>query len=988
MNPLATALGLSPESIEDRLLTMGLSETDRAQLRLSLPAVESNADRFIDGLYQRLLTSPGTVGWFNRPEQLPRLKAQQRSYLIELFSAPLDWEYVERRLQIGVAHHRVRLTPRWYLATCAHFFCDHIDLVLDSSPSLSEGIERLNTLLKTILFDASLVLDAYGMSLENSMRSTQSGPEFDRSEPSSASASATRPGATSPAKSAPLLRMALTSDDCDERLKFLEIDEITRTTLTSLTHTLPRALPGMLDEFYQVFRQWPATQRLLPEVVVQRLLRQVSSYWLELAQARFDRPYAASRTRIGVVHEQIGVSPQIYLVGLARQVTRLLKATALDQPDPRSIIDGLVRAVFFDVSFVIDAYMDARATTVLRSEGYATQLLGCLTVGVAVLDAGLRVQSANPALLKLLRVEAGVIRHLPAVDLIPDARVAPLLERASHHRLHRETIQVNFGGRRLRVCAVRLESAPETPTSPPLALMVDDVTDLAEIAPQLETNDNRLFETIAAVDAVLWETEADTGITAVISQPVLRLTGFREVHFLGRPHALADLIPEPDRQRFTQHCSSLGLNQRCVLLHRLNHADGSIRWVRSHIVRSGESLKTSVFRGVSLDVSSSFQEEKHRLEAVVRLAGSIAHEFNGLLTVVSGSLGLLAEKTASVDPLDVQMVNQAISRGTALTRQLQSFAKGAPLRAEPAILNDVIHSLEATLRDFAGERIEVDVNFQSELWPCQVDKAQFCGTLLNLVTNSRDSMPEGGLLRIRTRNVPASDLLPHIGIDRYVDHVEVAVTDTGVGMETETRTRSIEPFFTTKPEGVGLGLSVAHGFVHQSRGHMLIESSPRQGTTVRLRFPRLEARPPQQSSGTDTPASGRRVLVVEDDALIGGVLRRMLERRGHAARVVPSPEQARLVLQSETPDLVICDVIFAGKAQGSDLGKELAACRPDLPLVYMSGYTKDSLPLGPADRFLAKPFTLEDLDRMLSEIFPAAASSASPTVGLNQPPTH
>lgn len=967
---MAAALGLTPGVIEDRLATMDLSPSDRDGLRLSLPALEANADDFIETLYQRLTTSSSTSGWFQRPEALPRLKAQQRGYLIELFSASLDWAYVQRRLQIGVAHHRVRLTPRWYLATCAHFVCDHIGLILRSAPSPEEGVERVIVLVKTILFDASLVLDAYGMSLEEALRTGESCPRFDGEAASHLGGETSSPRQPSKGSPAPLLRMPLTADDCQERRLFLGIDDSTLSDLRSLEGTFQSALPGMLQDFYTVFRQWGATGHLLPAEVVERLLRQVSSYWMELTQATFDRLYASSRTRIGVVHEQIGVSPQVYLVGLARQVSSLLRAISKDHPDPGRIIGSLLRGVFCDVTFVIDAYMDARATSVLGSEGYAAQLLACLTVGVAVLDSELRVRSANPALLQLLGVEAAIIRHLPAADLVPDSRVVGILQRAVANPKKRESILVAFGGRRLRITAVQMEFSPDAPSSPPLALLVDDVTDLAELAPEVQRAENRLAETVSAVDAVFWEAEPATWILEVISRPVLGLTGFRDVHFLGRPNAWLDRIPEPDRARFMNQCSGLDLHQRCALVHRLTHADGSTRWVRTHVVRSGASLSASVFRGVSMDVSVSFLEEKRRLAAVGRLAGSIAHEFNGLLTVVSGNLGLLAEDAGPANSAEIKAINQAVARGAVMTQQLQTFAQGAPMRSEPAVLNEVLRSLESTLKEFAGSRIEVAMQVQPDLWPCQVDKVQFCGVLLNLVTNSRDSMPQGGTLRIETRNVHAREILPTAGVDQFVDHVEVAVADTGQGMEPEIRARSVEPFFSTKPEGAGLGLSVVHGFVQQSRGYMIIESGVNQGTTVRLRFPRIEhVSSPGLPVDTEPREASRRILVVEDDPMIGKVLQRMLARRGHAVQVVASPAEARRVINARPPELVICDVVFSGRPEGAVLGKELAELMPELPVVYMSGYTKDSLALGPEDRFISKPFTFVDLDRLLEEVF-------------------
>lgn len=962
MNDVASAMGLTWPAIEDRLKVLGLTGSDRERLAGIGPAARSQADRFIEHLYARLTRSPGTRGWFTRPETIERLATQQREYLSELFTAPIDWNYVQRRLAIGVAHHRVRLTPRWYVATCAHFITGHIDLLFSASPTREEAIDRLVTLTKTILFDASLVLDAYGMSLEQAMRTGELDPRFvGSSAEESPDATSTESANHTPAPSM-LTRLRLTSDDCEERRQFLDIDAETRAALAELEPSVRAALPALLEDFYTIFRRWPATAGLLDEPTVDRLVRQVQSYWIELMRAPFDRLYAASRTRIGVVHEQLGVPSQVYLAGLARQLGGLLRAVTRSHAQPVMAASCLVRSVFFDVSFILDAYIDARAATVLRTEGYASQILSCLTVGVAVLDASLRVRSANPTLLQLLGVDAGVVCRMRASDLVPDPRLPALIDRAATAKSRREFIDFEFGGRRLRVTAAHLEGGTEDSGQPPLALLINDLTDLSAVAPDLEETQWRFSETVAAVDAVLWEAEPKTWIMSLVSAPVLSLTGLREVHFLGRPGAWLDRIPEPDRHRLAEVCDALPLGGRGSVIHRLTHADGSTRWVRTNVVRTGVRLETSAFRGVSIDVSGSLLEERRRLEAVGRLAGSIAHEFNGLLSVISANLGLLEESTAGSSPAEIRAGHEAVERGARLTRRLQAFARGVPQRPRPVVLNQILHALETGLQRTAGAHVAVDIRTESDLWPCQIDTGEFESALLNLVSNSRESMPAGGSLRIGTRNIHAHDLVPSPDIEAFVDHVEVAVTDTGTGMEPETRVRAVEPFFTTKPAAAGLGLSVVHGFVHQSHGHLLIESDPTRGTTVRLRFPRLPAADGLPPSPTPDGTEARRVLILDDDVSLASTLQRFLTRRGHVVRVAHSIAAARKLLAHETPDLVLCDVILDGEVEGPTLGRELRVTSPSVALVYMSGYTRDSLRLGDEDFFLAKPFSIADLE--------------------------
>lgn len=947
-------------------MSLGLSEEER--LLAAAPRAEANADRFIGDLYTRLTQTPATAIWFTRPGVIDRLKPQQRRYLTELFSSPINWDYVERRLQIGVAHHRVRLTPRWYVATCAHFVCAHVDLLLSSAASSAEGTEQIIALTKKILFDAALVLDAYGMTLENAIRSGRTEPSETPAGHSTATDKAS--AATSPdgPPSSSLKHMRLSADDCAERRQFLGIDETAIRTLRELTPAIRTVLPQTLQDFYTTFRSWPETAKILPEDTVQRLLSQVSAYWLELAQSNFDRLYATSRTRIGVVHEQIGVSPQVYLIGLARQLESLLRATAQAHPQPALALTTLLRATFFDISFVLDAYMDARAASVLQSEGYATRLLACLTVGVAVVDHELRVRSVNPALLQLLGIEAGLVQHMHANDLIPDARIAQLLAQSTTERGRRETIQVRFGGRHLRVSAVPLVLPDHEHGAPNLALTVDDVTDLADVAPGLDQTEKRLADTVSAVDAVLWEAEAATWTITTVSSPVHALTGLRDVHFLGRPRTWLERIPEPDRERFIASCGKLELNCRLELTYRLLHASAGLKWVRTHVVRGGTTLADSVFRGISIDVTSAVQEQQQRLEAVGRVAAGVAHEFNGLLTVLTGNLWLLEQGAGAAERVEIRSASAAIARGAALTRQLQAFAQGMPMLLRPFALSGILTSLAAEIRQLAGADITVTIADQPEVGKCLLDLDQFRSGVMNLVRNARESMPHGGILRLATGIVPAREIFTAEETEPGGDFVEVTVTDSGGGMDEATRKHAVEPFFTTKPGGHGLGLSAVHGFMRQCKGHLVIESAVGQGTTIRLRFPRQPA--PAPAAREDHASSrSRRILIIEDDTTLGAVLSRMLARRGHAVRIAVSTAEAQTEIAAEVPDLVLCDVMFEGEAMGAIFGRELVERHPHLAIIYMSGYTKDALHLRKDELFLSKPFTFDDLDTVLNKVF-------------------
>ncbi|MCC6233865.1 MAG: response regulator, partial [Verrucomicrobiales bacterium] len=882
-------------------------------------------------------------------------------------------------LHVGAVHHRVRLTPRWFVLTCAHFLLDHIDPILEASKSRGDGPEVLVTFLKSILFDASLTLDAYGMSLEEELRTD---PQEAAPESSSATSQAPAPHAERPHGRHPhgqISRLPADAEGCEERCAFLDLDDTTRRHLRTLEPMFHSAMGTVLEEFYETFTQWPLTAPLLTDATVQRLLAQVSSYWFELAQSQFDRPYSVSRTRIGVIHEQLGVTAQLYLIGLARQLASFVRALFRTHAEPRPAIAALLRAAFFDISYVMDAYMDARAAAVLRTEGYASQLLACLNVGVAILDPQLRLRSANPALLKLLGTDAGLIRHLHLRDLLPDPRVVALAERARANPEHREALQTRFGGRLLRLNTMRLSISssgvgalsPEGSTPSQLALLVDDISDLVHLAPQIDQLEQHLSETIASIDAVLWEADPQDWTFSLVSSPVLQLTGFREMHFLGRAGAWLERIPAPDRERFVGQCRALRDGERSEITHRLLHADGSVPWIRTHVVRTPRGTRPAVFHGVSLNITASFEAERRRLEAITRLSGNVAHEFNSVLTVVSGAIAMLAEEATPATLADLAAARAAVERGATLTRHLQSLAHSRPLRPRPVLLSDLVQASHTTVERTLGANIDLTTQSVADLWWCQLDPAQFEEALLNLVRNARDAMPRGGRVRIDTRNVRGDTLRPAPEIASEGDHVELALTDSGGGMPDEVRLRSVEPFFTTKDQALGLGLSVVHGFVRQSHGHLVVESRVSEGTTIRMRFPRLHRTLPPLSGDPAAPASRRSVLVVDDDATVAQVFRRLLERRGYAVSVAHSTEQARLRLAETLPDAVITDVVFGSSPLGIPFARDLRTNHPHLPVIITSGYTKDSLDLGPDDLFLPKPFTIEELETLLTRCFRA-----------------
>ena len=353
--------------------------------------------------------------------------------------------------------------------------------------------------------------------------------------------------------------------------------------------------------------------------------------------------------------------------------------------------------------------------------------------------------------------------------------------------------------------------------------------------------------------------------------------------------------------------------------------------------------------------------QAHKMEAIGQLTGGIAHDFNNMLAVVVGGIELAKRRvddTAQVARhLDRAM--EGCERAVALTRRLLSFARAEPANAQLLSLNSIIEGLGDMLERTLGEPVTVRLDLADDLWPVLVDRSPLENAILNLAVNARDAMPKGGSLTIATRNDPVTTC------------VELAVTDTGVGMDADVRDRALEPFFTTKPSGhgTGLGLSQIFGLVKASDGRMAIDSAPGEGTTIRISLPaRPDAVVEDQSIGLKAAAHGpvppRSVLVVEDDVRVRRSTIGALEALGHRVRSCSDGASAlALFRDGESVDLVVSDVVMPGLS-GPDLARELERTDRVVPILFVTGYA-DTQQGGVLSRYelLRKPFTIDQLGR-------------------------
>ncbi len=356
-------------------------------------------------------------------------------------------------------------------------------------------------------------------------------------------------------------------------------------------------------------------------------------------------------------------------------------------------------------------------------------------------------------------------------------------------------------------------------------------------------------------------------------------------------------------------------------------------------------------------------QEAQKLQAIGQLAGGIAHDFNNLITVILGKIEV-AGRYAAADPgLErvLSAIRQAAERGAKVTSQLLAFSRRQLLQPAVLELSERLHGLVSLLAGSLRRDIVIDQAIPADLWPVEIDPTQLELALVNLALNARDAMPNGGTLRIGAANRRVRD--KRLGLDGA--YVVLQMEDDGEGIPPEILPRIIEPFFTTKGAGRGLGLSQVHGFVHQSAGAMDIESTPGQGTVVRLYLP---ARP----AAIDSAADGRResarpasptVLVVDDEETVAEVAAELLTQAGYQARVAHRGQAALEILQrGEKVDLVFSDIVMPDGMNGFELAAQLRKLAPHIPVLLTSGYIDVLMRRDAGDlAILKKPYRGDDL---------------------------
>ena len=405
-----------------------------------------------------------------------------------------------------------------------------------------------------------------------------------------------------------------------------------------------------------------------------------------------------------------------------------------------------------------------------------------------------------------------------------------------------------------------------------------------------------------------------------------------------------------------------------------------------HLIISGRPLRdaSGAISGAALvyhDATASRETEhkllqSQKLDAIGKLTGGVAHDFNNMLTVITGTTETLVTALKDRPALQktAELIDQAAERCSELIQHLLAFARRQPLRPRNVDINGTVLDIAKLLRPTLGEQIEVNSILEQETATAHIDASQLANSLLNMAINARDAMPNGGKLLLETRNVVLDEAYAQANPEvRPGPYVMLAVSDTGAGMPQDVLDKVFEPFFTTKEvgKGTGLGLSMVYGFVKQSGGHIRIYSEVGHGTTIKLYLPpargQIEVAP---AAAAALPHGNETIMVVEDDALVRNFVTAQLQSLGYrTVGAANGPAALNLIEGGEKFDLLFTDVIMPGSMSGRELAEKVLKLRPGIKVLYTSGYTDNAIVhqgrLDPGVLLLTKPYRKSQLANMI-----------------------
>ena len=526
---------------------------------------------------------------------------------------------------------------------------------------------------------------------------------------------------------------------------------------------------------------------------------------------------------------------------------------------------------------------------------------------------------------------------------------------------------------------------------PARLVVARDVTKETRALAELQVSEERFRQIAESIRECFWLRDLPNGDLVYVSPAYEGIWGWPRPAITG-PSPLLEHVHPDDVALVTEAVDDLDrVDWDVALEHRIVRPDGSVRWIRSRrfpITDTAGSIRR--LAGVAQDVTAEKTlvdrlQQVEKMEAVGQLTAGIAHDFNNVLTAISGYAELVGDATPPGDPRisDIAEIQSAADRAAGLIDKLLAFSRQQVLQPRVLELRAFLSALSPLVQRLVGEDIRVEAISAEGLGRVRIDPVRIEQIVLNLASNARDAMPNGGTLTIETANATLdADYVkehPYVPSGRYV---ALTITDTGGGMEPATVGRAFEPFFSTKEpgKGTGLGLATVYGVVKQSGGHVEIYSERGLGTTIKIYLPRVDtaAEPPAEPIAAPRDIHGSEtILVVEDDPAIRALAMRTLSDLGYVVLVAASgPEAIDLAMAHGSEiDLLVTDVVMP-RMSGLEVAGRLHEVRSEMAVLYVSGYTENSVArqgiMAGDMAFLPKPFTIEALGRKVREILDRA----------------
>ncbi len=519
-----------------------------------------------------------------------------------------------------------------------------------------------------------------------------------------------------------------------------------------------------------------------------------------------------------------------------------------------------------------------------------------------------------------------------------------------------------------------------------------DIRERFEAAAVLRRSEERFGYLIQNLSDIITVVAVD-GTMLYHSPSVERVVGYRPTELIG--NSLLDFIHPEDLASVRAALERVALEPGTAVPpeFRFRHKDGSWVWLEAfgNNLLNDAAVGGLVFTSRDVTARRGLEEQvrqSQKMEAVGRLAGGIAHDFNNMLMVIRGYAEIVMHHAAGVQGVrqSAETIVRTTESAASLTRQLLSFARKHVFSPQVIDLNALVGEMSNMLRGLLGEEMELVVKLDPWLGSISADPGQIEQVIMNLVVNARDAMPQGGKLGLETANMNVQDgSVRHHDVVPAGKYVRLTVSDTGVGMNPETQSHIFEPFFTTKSkeEGTGLGLSVVYNIVHDSGGHLWVNSEPGRGSSFHIYFPRVESVPegrPARASADSARSGTETILVAEDQPDLRWMICQYLQELGYSVLETKDGTDAAALAEQYKGriDVLLTDVVMPGM-RGPEVAKRLASARPGIKVIYMSGYTEGGFEsgaeeqLGETASLLQKPFRLDHLASKIREVLGAAS---------------